>query len=342
MDNHETEIFGNFHRPCLLWIQSIALGALVFNPLGAVGIRGFGDTPLTGIPNGSGGGDQLLEDAKKMQELEHHDHDEDHDHDQEQAQKKTKQPSTAVASAKTSAKKDAWVGEHSSFFAGFNYQASSIANMIHYAGNEAVNSTTGDKSVNPTMTFPPLMGVGISIGYKQFFGQKHKIGLRYFGFFDYNHSRFGVLRSTDNPFKFGNTTFTEKDSYAGQYYANLYTYGVGIDMLYNFYTNKHFIFGMALGVQFAGDSWATSIQKDLQSYTKTNKGKGSSYSPANFQFLVNFVLRAQFAKHNGIELGIKVPTITHRYFSLTNAQGTNLVANVRRLYAFQISYLRDF
>ncbi|WP_233704344.1 outer membrane protein [Helicobacter cynogastricus] len=224
------------------------------------------------------------------------------------------------------------MGEHSSFFAGFNYQASSIANMIHYASSSGV--------VNPTMQFPPLMGAGVSIGYKQLFGKKHNIGVRYFGFFDYNHSRFGVLRSSDNPFAFGNTTFTEKDSYAGQYYANLYTYGVGIDMLYNFYTNKRFIFGMALGIQFAGDSWASSIQKDLRSYASTHKN--SSYSPANFQFLVNFALRAQFAKHNGVELGIKVPTITHRYFSLTNAQGETLSADVRRLYAFQISYLRDF
>ncbi|CCF80599.1 putative Outer membrane protein [Helicobacter bizzozeronii CCUG 35545] len=133
---------------------------------------------------------------------------------------------------------------------------------------------------------------------------------------------------------------SEKDSYAGQYFSNLYTYGAGMDMIYNFVSTKDFIFGFAVGFQLAGDSWATSIEKQLQSYAKNNKH--SSYSPANFQFLVNFALRAQISKKNGIELGIKIPTITHRYFSLTNSQGQTLQANIRRVYAFQISYIRDF
>ncbi|WP_143430844.1 SabA family sialic acid-binding adhesin, partial [Helicobacter pylori] len=33
-----------------------------------------------------------------------------------------------------------------------------------------------------------MNGIGIQVGYKQFFGQKRKWGARYYGFFDYNHA----------------------------------------------------------------------------------------------------------------------------------------------------------
>ncbi|WP_390578318.1 outer membrane beta-barrel protein, partial [Helicobacter pylori] len=33
-----------------------------------------------------------------------------------------------------------------------------------------------------------LNGLGVQVGYKQFFGEKKRWGLRYYGFFDYNHA----------------------------------------------------------------------------------------------------------------------------------------------------------
>ncbi len=303
------------------WARSLMIATLIAFPLHGVGIRGFSptDTP------GSNPNDPFLEDSKKIEQIQHHEHTNEGDHDHIP-------PTKPTLLKNTSAKKPTPLGEQSSFFAGFNYQASGLGNMVRYANSTGIHT--------PTMGFPPLMGVGVQVGYKHFFGKKHTFGLRYFGFFDYNHSRFGVITSKEQPFSFGPYSFRETDSYAGAYAANLYTYGAGLDMLYNFFSNKYFIVGLALGFQLAGDSWATSIQTEIQNYTKTHKD--SSYSPANFQFLVNFAFRAQFAKRNGIELGIKIPTITHRYFSITNANGDSLQASVRRLYAFQISYLRDF
>ncbi|EJB39180.1 outer membrane protein BabB [Helicobacter pylori NQ4110] len=33
-----------------------------------------------------------------------------------------------------------------------------------------------------------MNGIGVQVGYKQFFGKKRNWGLRYYGFFDYNHA----------------------------------------------------------------------------------------------------------------------------------------------------------
>lgn len=329
MSRYGYKSFNKFE--CLFFRYSFfktCLFAGVFIPLGflhGVGIRGLDSNPMMGMP---GTNDPLLEnDVKKMENVESHAHrhGEVHEHEHGAAL-----PASKKIASKKHAKKDQQIGEHSSFFVGINYQASAINNKIHYNGSGVQNFT---------MSFPPLMGVGLQIGYKQFFGKKRSFGLRYFAFFDYNHNRLGVLKAGET-FDFAPYAFAEKDSYAGQYTSNLYTYGAGMDMLYNFVSTKSFIFGLAVGVQFAGDSWASSIEEQIQNYVKGHKD--SKYSPANFQFLVNFALRAQISKSNGIELGVKIPTITHRYFSLINRENQTLQADLRRIYAFQVSYIRDF
>ncbi|WP_104761199.1 outer membrane protein [Helicobacter cetorum] len=231
--------------------------------------------------------------------------------------------------------------ENSSAFVGLNFQVSMIQNQT-----KMVNENGTQK---PLMKFPPFAGAGVQIGYKQFFGKKKWFGMRYYGFFDYNHNRFGVMKKgipvgesgfNYNSFSFGGNTLTEKDSYQGQYFINLFTYGVALDTLWNFVNKDNMVFGFVVGVQLAGDSWASSIGKEIGDYAKHHSN--SSYSPANFQFLFNFGIRTHIAKYNSLELAIKVPTITHKYFSLENEQGYTLQANIRRVYALQINYMRDF
>ncbi|WP_121292331.1 outer membrane protein [Helicobacter pylori] len=231
--------------------------------------------------------------------------------------------------------------EESAAFVGVNYQVSMIQNQTKMANDNGLQK--------PLIKFPPYAGAGFEVGYKQFFGKKKWFGMRYYGFFDYAHNRFGVMKKgipvgesgfIYNSFSFGGNTLTERDSYQGQYYINLFTYGVGLDTLWNFVNKENMVFGFVVGIQLAGDSWATSISKEIANYAKHHSN--SSYSPANFQFLWKFGVRTHIAKHNSLELGIKVPTITHRLFSITNEKGYTLQADVRRVYAFQISYLRDF
>ncbi|OOP91383.1 hypothetical protein B0X48_07205, partial [Helicobacter pylori] len=59
-----------------------------------------------------------------------------------------------------------------------------------------------------------MNGIGVQVGYKQFFGKKRRCGLRYYGFFDYNHA---YIKSN-----FFNSA------------SDVWTYGVGMDALYNF------------------------------------------------------------------------------------------------------------
>ncbi|WP_033765852.1 Hop family adhesin SabA/HopD, partial [Helicobacter pylori] len=59
-----------------------------------------------------------------------------------------------------------------------------------------------------------LNGLGVQVGYKQFFGESKRWGLRYYGFFDYNHA---YIKSS-----FFNSS------------SDVWTYGVGSDVLVNF------------------------------------------------------------------------------------------------------------
>ncbi|MGT0109013.1 SabA family sialic acid-binding adhesin, partial [Helicobacter pylori] len=63
-----------------------------------------------------------------------------------------------------------------------------------------------------------MNGIGIQVGYKQFFGQKRRWGARYYGFFDYNHA---FIKSN-----FFNSA------------SDVWTYGFGADALYNFINDK--------------------------------------------------------------------------------------------------------
>ncbi len=63
-----------------------------------------------------------------------------------------------------------------------------------------------------------MNGLGVQVGYKQFFGKKRTWGLRYYGFFDYNHA---YIKSN-----FFNSA------------SDVWTYGVGSDLLFNFINDK--------------------------------------------------------------------------------------------------------
>ncbi|OOQ15187.1 hypothetical protein B0X61_05265, partial [Helicobacter pylori] len=92
-----------------------------------------------------------------------------------------------------------------------------------------------------------MNGIGVQVGYKQFFGKKRNWGLRYYGFFDYNHA---FIKSS-----FFNSA------------SDVWTYGVGMDALYNFINDKNTNFlgknnklsvGLFGGIALAGTSWLNS------------------------------------------------------------------------------------
>ncbi|MGL2868738.1 Hop family adhesin HopZ [Helicobacter pylori] len=171
-----------------------------------------------------------------------------------------------------------------------------------------------------------MNGIGVQIGYKQFFGEKRRWGLRYYGFFDYNHA---YIKSN-----FFNSA------------SDVFTYGVGTDVLYNFINDKatknnKISFGVFGGIALAGTSWLNSQYVNLATF---NNFYSAKMNVANFQFLFNLGLRMNLAKNkkkasdhaaqHGVELGVKIPTINTNYYSLL---GTQL--EYRRLYSVYLNYV---
>ncbi|TPH64037.1 outer membrane protein [Helicobacter pylori] len=190
------------------------------------------------------------------------------------------------------------------------------ANPFRRAGLIAA-STTNNGAMN---------GIGFQAGYKQFFGKNKRWGTRYYGFVDYNH--------TYNKSQFFNAS------------SDVWTYGVGSDLLVNFINDKatkhnKISFGAFGGIALAGTSWLNSQFVNLANVNNYYKAK---INTSNFQFLFNLGLRTNLARNkrrgadhstqHGMELGVKIPTINTNYYSLL---GTTL--QYRRLYSVYLNYV---
>ncbi|MGT0076029.1 Hop family adhesin HopQ [Helicobacter pylori] len=184
-----------------------------------------------------------------------------------------------------------------------------------------VSSATNNGAMN---------GFGVQVGYKQFFGKKKRWGLRYYGFFDYNHA---YIKSN-----FFNSS------------SDVWTYGVGSDLLFNFINDKktnflgknnHFSMGLFGGIALAGTSWLNSQFVNLKTISNVYSAKVNT---ANFQFLFNLGLRTNLARpkkkdshhaaQHGMELGVKIPTINTNYYSFLDTK-----LEYRRLYSVYLNYV---
>ncbi|GAA9573992.1 Hop family adhesin HopQ [Helicobacter pylori] len=208
-------------------------------------------------------------------------------------------------------------------------EAQTLANtLIQELGNNPfrnmgmiASSTTNNGALN---------GLGVQAGYKQFFGKKKRWGLRYYGFFDYNHA---YIKSN-----FFNSA------------SDVWTYGVGSDLLFNFINDKktnflgknnHFSMGLFGGIALAGTSWLNSQFVNLKTISNVYSAKVNT---ANFQFLFNLGLRTNLARpkkkdshhaaQHGMELGVKIPTINTNYYSFLDTK-----LEYRRLYSVYLNYV---
>ncbi|GAA8705907.1 Hop family adhesin HopQ [Helicobacter pylori] len=208
-------------------------------------------------------------------------------------------------------------------------QAQTLANtLIQELGNNPfrnmgmiASSATNNGAMN---------GFGVAAGYKQFFGKKKRWGLRYYGFFDYNHA---YIKSN-----FFNSA------------SDVWTYGVGSDLLFNFINDKNTNFlgknnkisvGLFGGIALAGTSWLNSQFVNLKTISNVYSAKVNT---ANFQFLFNLGLRTNLARHkkkdshhaaqHGMELGVKIPTINTNYYSFLDTK-----LEYRRLYSVYLNYV---
>ncbi|GAA8277973.1 Hop family outer membrane protein HopA [Helicobacter pylori] len=160
-----------------------------------------------------------------------------------------------------------------------------------------------------------MNGVGVQLGYKQFFGKNKFFGIRYYGFFDYNYA---YIKSN-----FFNSA------------SNVFTYGAGSDLLLNFINggsdkNRKVSFGIFGGIALAGTTWLNNQSANLKI---TNSAYSAKINNTNFQFLFNTGLRLQ-GIHHGVELGVKIPTINTNYYSFMGAK-----LAYRRLYSLYLNYI---
>ncbi|MCQ2672527.1 Hop family outer membrane protein HopA [Helicobacter pylori] len=160
-----------------------------------------------------------------------------------------------------------------------------------------------------------MNGVGVQLGYKQFFGKNKFFGIRYYAFFDYNHA---YIKSN-----FFNSA------------SNVFTYGAGSDLLLNFINggsdkNRKVSFGIFGGIALAGTTWLNNQSANLKI---TNSTYNAKINNTNFQFLFNTGLRLQ-GIHHGVELGVKIPTINTNYYSFMGAK-----LAYRRLYSVYFNYV---
>ncbi|CAK00041.1 outer membrane protein [Helicobacter acinonychis] len=146
-----------------------------------------------------------------------------------------------------------------------------------------------------------MNGFYTKVGYKQFFGTRRNLGVRYYGFFSYNGASVG-FQSTLNS-------------------VGIFNYGVGTDILYNIfsrsYVNRSVDMGFFGGIQLAGESINSTLKDDI------NVKKFGKVTSTHFQFLFDFGMRMNFGKlgektkrHNQhtIEFGVVVPTIYSTYY----------------------------
>ncbi|WQX72724.1 Hop family outer membrane protein HopA [Helicobacter pylori] len=169
--------------------------------------------------------------------------------------------------------------------------------------------------INSQINNGAMNGVGVQLGYKQFFGKNKFFGIRYYGFFDYNYA---YIKSN-----FFNSA------------SNVFTYGAGSDLLLNFINggsdkNRKVSFGIFGGIALAGTTWLNNQSANLKI---TNSAYSAKINNTNFQFLFNTGLRLQ-GIHHGIELGVKIPTINTNYYSFMGAK-----LAYRRLYSVYFNYV---
>ncbi|GAA6921945.1 Hop family outer membrane protein HopA [Helicobacter pylori] len=169
--------------------------------------------------------------------------------------------------------------------------------------------------INSQINNGAMNGVGVQLGYKQFFGKNKFFGIRYYAFFDYNHA---YIKSN-----FFNSA------------SNVFTYGTGSDLLLNFINggsnqNRKVSFGIFGGIALAGTTWLNNQSANLKI---TNSTYSAKINNTNFQFLFNTGLRLQ-GIHHGVELGVKIPTINTNYYSFMGAK-----LAFRRLYSVYFNYV---
>ncbi|MFC3848274.1 outer membrane protein [Helicobacter baculiformis] len=205
-------------------------------------------------------------------------------------------------------------------------QAAQIALQKYYQNNRSeffnVHTSTTKKFLSAMQyrhANVNFYGVDMQVGYKQFFGKKRRWGVRYYGSFSYNGGRVGK----------------------GAYSVNNFAYGVGVDALYNFSENTDSTrtHGIFFGLMLIGTSWSTnsSTLKTMITNCKNDSACQVHMGTSYFQLPLNFGFRSNIDRHNGFEVGMRIPLLPILNYYATTATNYGQAG----VYKEQIGFRRD-
>ncbi|WP_104742116.1 outer membrane beta-barrel protein [Helicobacter ailurogastricus] len=170
-----------------------------------------------------------------------------------------------------------------------------------------------------------MYGIDVQFGYKQFFGKKKRWGVRYYANFSYQH---GTFMTSDA---------SELDNFV---------YGAGVDALYNFYESKDgkYTSGLFAGLMLEGSSWAVKGQSYYQAMMNAFNATGghATMNTSYFQIPINIGFRTNVNKHNGFEIGLRIPLATNYYFKGVSAAGQKLDIAYKRNVSVFFNYVYNF
>ncbi|WP_367706735.1 outer membrane protein [Helicobacter pylori] len=188
-------------------------------------------------------------------------------------------------------------------------------------------------SVINTNNYGQMYGVDAMAGYKWFFGKTKRFGFRSYGYYSYNHANLSFVGS-------------QLGIMEGASQVNNFTYGVGFDALYNFYESKegYNTAGLFVGFGLGGDSFIVQGESYLKSQMQicnNTAGCSASMNTSYFQMPVEFGFRSNFSKHNGIEVGFKLPLFTNQFYKERGVDGSVDVF-YKRNFSIYFNYMINF
>ncbi|WP_104745215.1 outer membrane protein [Helicobacter acinonychis] len=213
----------------------------------------------------------------------------------------------------------------------FNHSQNNILSALSSQTARLSNSLNSLDPSAHSKNISNMYGVTLSVGYKHFFTKKRNQGFRYYLFYDYGYTHFSFAGNGINDL--------------GK--MNNHLYGLGVDYLFNFIDNaqKHSSVGFYAGFALAGSSWVGSglslwiSQMDfINNYLANYQAEMHT---SFFQIPLNFGIRVNVDRHNGFEMGLKIPLAINSFYE-THGKGLNTSLFFKRLVMFNVGYVYSF
>ncbi len=135
-----------------------------------------------------------------------------------------------------------------------------------------------------------MYGVALRFGYKHFFRAQRRNGLRVYAFYNYGYA---------------SPTFTGLE-------LNNNAYGAGIDYLYNFLDSVKVQAGIFAGFALGGSSWSSNQDRVFKNLVANYPNTAVNFS--YFQLPLQWGFRVNMNRHNGMEMGVRIPLLHNYYF----------------------------